>query len=308
MTPNDAVGPAGVRSARRVVGGALRRARRLVGGGRPDRKQSQPDRVTAPPDTSQSQWFWDHYDGAANQVISFLADAGITLTGRDVADVGCGDGITDLGLAHKAEPARIVGYDINVTNRELLTLAAAREGVESQLPECLEFDEAETLGIPADDHSFDAVVSWSAFEHIAKPAILAAEIRRVLKPHGVLFLQLWPFYLSEHGSHLWDWFEHEPFVQLRYGYDEIQAIVTENRIGADPDWCQVMLREFRALNQVTLDDLQRALLAGGLVVRKAELYTSPIDVPGELSEYRLADLAVSGIKLLAIPTEVAARG
>ena len=286
----------------------MRRARRVVGRGQPDGSSSAPDHRAGRRDTPESQWFWDHYDNAADEVVAFLGGFGATLTGAAVADIGSGDGIIDLALARKADPRRLVGYDLRPTNRELLQLAAEREGLPPELPECLEFAESGELSIPADDASFDVVVSWSAFEHVARPGPLASEIRRILKDHGVLFLQLWPFYLSEHGSHLRDWFENEPFVQLRYGLDEIEARVTENRIGADPAWCQVMLREFRSLNRITIDELQSALLAGGLVVRKAELYTSIVDVPDELAHYRLADLAVSGIKLLAIPTEVAARG
>jgi SAM-dependent methyltransferase len=282
----------------------MRRARRLVAGGRHGDKSPDADGSARSRDTAESKWFWDHYDAAAGEVITSLADAGISLTGRELADIGCGDGITDLGIAHKAEPRRLVGYDVDRTNDQLLQLAAAREGVPSELPECLEFHASEEVAIPAADASFDAVVSWSAFEHVAQPALLATEIRRVLRGDGVLFLQLWPFYLSEHGSHLWDWFENEPFVQLRYGLEEIEARVTENQIGADPAWCARMLHEYRSLNRITIDELQGALLAGGLVIRKAELYTSVIDIPHELAHHRLADLAVSGIKLLAIPSEV----
>src|SRR6185312_10101450 len=65
---------------------------------------------------AESQWFWDHYEMAAGQVIETFAAEGISLTDRVVADVGCGDGIIDLGILHKARPRRLVGFDLNLTD------------------------------------------------------------------------------------------------------------------------------------------------------------------------------------------------
>src|SRR5215210_9222069 len=85
-----------------------------------------------------AEWFAEHYDDAANQIIAFLAGDGLSLRGRDVADIGCGDGIIDLGLMHKAEPASLVGFDINPAADDLLDRARA-EGVASELPANLTF-------------------------------------------------------------------------------------------------------------------------------------------------------------------------
>ena len=43
-----------------------------------------------------------------------------------------------------------------------------------------------------------------------------------MKPDGFFFLQLWPFYHSARGSHLWDWFD-DPFLNLTQPEDEIVA-------------------------------------------------------------------------------------
>src|SRR5450756_279746 len=69
---------------------------------------------------ADSAWFGDHFEKAATEVIDFLTASGIGLTGRDVADIGAGDGIIDLGVALKAKPARLVCFDITEADPERL--------------------------------------------------------------------------------------------------------------------------------------------------------------------------------------------
>jgi SAM-dependent methyltransferase len=163
----------------------------------------------------------------------------------------------------------------------------------------LEFVESQPVRLPAEDSSFDVVVSWSAFEHVREPVGLSSEIGRILRPHGVLFLQLWPFYRSDRGSHLWHWFP-EPFHHLLQREEEIERQMLASPDG-DTSSATDMLDEFRGLNRMTVDDLQRALMAGGLLVRRAELLTGTINVPPELARLPLSDLAISGVKLIAGP-------
>src|SRR5205807_894976 len=115
------------------------------------------------------------------------------------------DGILCLGVAHKGRPSRLVGFDVNPTDVHHLGRRAQEEGV-PPTADGLEFQGCEPDRLPAPDNSFDIATTWSAFEHIADPQAVLREIRRILRPSGVLFLQLWPFYYSERGSHLWDWF------------------------------------------------------------------------------------------------------
>jgi SAM-dependent methyltransferase len=248
-------------------------------------------------DDAERQWFDDHYAGAAEQIVDFLGGDGLSIEGRRVADVGAGDGIIDLGLAHRGRPKLLVGFDIVPTNTEDLLRRARAQGVADRLPGNLEFRTSEPTRLPADDGEFDVVVTWSAFEHIREPICVLREVRRILKPSGIFFLQLWPFYYSERGSHLWEWFP--GFHHLVDDSDEIERIVRER--SDRPEWSEYMLREFRDLNRITVDELQLAMQVAGLEVRKFELLTNPVHVPSEALRYPLSTLGITGVKLLAAP-------
>jgi SAM-dependent methyltransferase len=242
-------------------------------------------------------WFREHFDEAAGAILDFLRGDRVEFAGKRVADIGAGDGIIDLGLAMKGQPARLVGFDIVETDAAGLRAFAAREGVTETLPENLEFRLSEATRIPAEDASFDIVVSWSTFEHVADPVAVLQEIRRILQPYGVLMIQIWPFFHSQHGSHLWQYFP-EGFVQLLRRSKEIEEAVRADP-GPDPEWAEVLIEQFYSANQLTLDELQRALYLSGFAVRKLELLSETVHLPPGLERYPLSLLGISGVKLLA---------
>ncbi len=287
-----------VRLANRVVRALRRRARSRIAAARP--RSPAPEGVPrATADDPAAQWFREHYVEAADKILQFLGEDGVSLTGLKVADIGCGDGIIDLGVATRGRPAALVGYDLNPTNVEHLQEQARRCGVPDQLPTGLSFKRSEPTAIPAPDHEYDVVFSWSAFEHIESPVAMAREIRRVLRPDGVLMLQLHPFYLSEHGPHLWRWFP-QGFQHLLRSLEELRA-ETSRRAGEDDPEALATVNAY--LSGTGLDDLQRALLAGGLRTIKIQLMGGAIHVPPRLAYYSLLDLVVSGVNLLAVPLD-----
>jgi ubiquinone/menaquinone biosynthesis C-methylase UbiE len=252
------------------------------------------------PRSPESTWFWDHYEWAVDQIVQFLDGSGFSPEGRDIADLGCGDGILTLGLARRIRAQSIVGFDVNPVDLGHLTRQTLNEGVSPELPPELEFCVSEHERLPAEPDSFDFVSTWSAFEHIANPGAMLSEVRRVLRPQGLLYLQLWPFYFSERGSHLWEWFP-ESFHHLLSPEPTILEELRNSDV-KPRDWTEMMAREFRQLNRLTLDELQRCILGAGLSVVKLELLTNAVFVPRELVRYPLSDLGVTGVKLLAIPS------
>lgn len=256
-----------------------------------DRRENDPE----------SKWFWDHYEVAAREIFDFCDGGGVTLADKRIADVGCGDGIMALGLCRMVRPQRLVGFDVVPTNSEQLLSRSRSEGVGTSLPEALEFRTSSADAIPAEENDFDFVYSWSAFEHIADPGAVLEEIHRILRPDGHFFLQLWPFYFSAKGSHLWEW-DSQDFHHLIRPQAEIVAELRAS--DRHPEgWTEYMSREFEHLNRVTVDELQRAVMAAGFDVRKLELLTHAAHLGPELSRYSWTDLGIGGIKLIATPQQ-----
>lgn len=220
-------------------------------------------------------WFEDHYFSAAQQVVDFLAGDGLSLEGKRVADIGTGDGIIALGLFNLAKPSLMVGYDLNPVDTNYLLGMAQEHGI-GQWSGDLRFDVNGIDSIPAATGAFDYVISWSAFEHISEPLAMAQEIRRLLAPGGVAMIQLFPFYYSEHGDHGW----------TRPAFDHL---VTGEDI---PDVY---------LNRITFDGLYEVLVEASLQVAKVELIHQSFHLPPGLKGVPLSDLAIGGVKLLAVP-------
>jgi hypothetical protein len=126
---------------------------------------------------------------------------------------------------------------------------------------------------------------------------MLAEVRRILRPDGVFFLQIWPLYHSLHGGHLW-YSIRESFPHLRWTEDEIRAAV-EGKPATDPR--RDAWDEFQSLNKLTLDQLDRAMLVAGLRPVRVELMSETVNLPPDVGHVPLSALAISGVKLLAKP-------
>ena len=102
------------------------------------------------------------------------------LEGRDVLDVGCGDGVYALAAARAG--AHVTGLD-----RSTEAVSAARARAESEgLTVDLQVGDAGALSFPAD--RFDVVLAVTVLCFVEKPAQAVAEMARVLRPGGVLVL------------------------------------------------------------------------------------------------------------------------
>jgi 2-polyprenyl-6-hydroxyphenyl methylase/3-demethylubiquinone-9 3-methyltransferase len=91
--------------------------------------------------------------------------------GLRVLDLGCRTGAL---TQHYAPGNEVVGVDVD---RDALALAQERLGIETHWADVED-------GLPFDDRSFDVVVAGELLEHLADPARVAVEAKRVLRPGG----------------------------------------------------------------------------------------------------------------------------
>ncbi|HEV2723386.1 MAG TPA: methyltransferase domain-containing protein, partial [Thermoleophilaceae bacterium] len=99
--------------------------------------------------------------------------------GRAVLDAGCGVGWGSLLLA-EADPDSLVAVDISP-----VAIEAARERAGAA---AVDFKVGDLEDLPLDDDSVDVVVCYEAIEHVYRPAVALDELRRVLRPGGILLI------------------------------------------------------------------------------------------------------------------------
>jgi SAM-dependent methyltransferase len=252
-------------------------------------------------------WFHSHFDHAARTIASFMLGDSAALAGR-VLDLGCGDGITDLGLALRWRPEELVGVDPFRGYERLPEIVRAAHLPLTELPPLLRFLPADANALPfADDH-FDVVLSWGSLEHIAGGYAQAlAEIRRVLKPGGLLFVHPGLYY-SDIGNHLGEFAfaRAEPYVHLKRSRAELQRLVLENepdridRAGHHATPAEYW-QWFTELNPITVAGFEAELRALDFEPWRVAVRTHDrVDYTPELQRYSFIDLAAGELYVSAI--------
>jgi ubiquinone/menaquinone biosynthesis C-methylase UbiE len=116
----------------------------------------------------------------AGSRVSFFLSA--LAPGMRVLDAGCGPGTITLGLARAVSP----GGSCFGVDREASQIERARSAGANDEMTAIAFETASIYELPFPDATFDAVLSHAVFEHLARPQAALAELRRVLRPGGVL--------------------------------------------------------------------------------------------------------------------------
>ena len=113
--------------------------------------------------------------------------------GKNVLDVACGEGYGSFLMADVAQ--HVCGVDIS---SEAVAHAAS-----TYTKENLEFQQGSATDLKFPDAHFDVVVSFETIEHLAEQEQMLSEIRRVLRPDGILVISSpnRPVYSEESGEH-----------------------------------------------------------------------------------------------------------
>jgi SAM-dependent methyltransferase len=226
----------------------------------------------------KATWTDDDYKAAADAKVSVsagmvakIAQWGVKLEGARALEVGCGPGIDCLLLG--VRPVReVVGIDLalplfeeneygervrRLTRMVLATvgLEGGIEGAVATLPVLFARMDATRLEFP--DHSFDFVYSRAVMEHIRPPEAALAEMARVLRPGGVMYHRIDPFYWLKgcHKRGLVD----IPWAHARLTAAEYRRFVAEHEGEAK---AEKRLRHLATLNQLTLEQWRRVIEEG----------------------------------------------
>lgn len=113
---------------------------------------------------------------------------------KRVLEIGCGHGGMQLALT-RAGAKEAVGIDVDAA---AIGFAEQRLRDEPQVKVSV----GDAQEIPAEDSSFDVVVSSAAFEHVHDVEAMLREIERVLRPGGFLYAQFSPTWWHYNGPHL----------------------------------------------------------------------------------------------------------
>lgn len=244
-----------------------------------------------------ADWFFRHFDHAATTVQTYMLGDSPLLRGR-ILDVGCGDGITALSIALRTGCSELVGIDPYRDYERLPAILAGNHLPPDTVPPTVSFRPDSANRLPFGDDRFDVVVSWGSLEHIAGGYVDALrEIRRVLRPGGLLFAHPGLYY-SNVGGHLTE-YSSEPLFHLKKSPEELRRIVFGtrpaymDRSGEFPP-AEEYWRIFTELNRITVADFERELRALDFEPWRVALRTDPlVEYTPELQKYPMQDLATS---------------
>lgn len=111
-----------------------------------------------------------------------------------VLDIGCGPGSITTGLADRVRSGRAVGLDIEASQIQI-----ARERAQSAGLRNCEFDVGSVLDLPYPDSSFDVVFGHTILMQFADPNPVFNEVKRVLRPGGIIAFRELDFAASLFG-------------------------------------------------------------------------------------------------------------
>lgn len=152
-----------------------------------------------------------HYINAISKFIS-------SDTGSSLLDIGCGTGSFLFHCERKFSFAQLHGleYDDRLVKQAITNLSRA------------EISQGNAEKLPYEDGSFDVITSFQVIEHVANPNTMLSEIKRILKPNGIVLIttpNLQGLGRRIHGSN-WTGFRSD-HISLK-GASDWDALISEN--------------------------------------------------------------------------------
>jgi ubiquinone/menaquinone biosynthesis C-methylase UbiE len=118
---------------------------------------------------------WRTIENSAAYLIPSLAP------GQRLLDIGCGPGTITLDLARAVAPGEVTGLDVSAEVVAAAEADRARAGVDN-----VRFAVGDVYALDDADATYDVVHAHQVLQHLSDPVRALSELRRVLKPGGVL--------------------------------------------------------------------------------------------------------------------------
>ena len=114
------------------------------------------------------RWYWDFRD---RQIFGFVGN-----NHKNIADIGCGEGITLQKLINKYRDKNILGIDVMTENVDICK--------QNNLPVIL----SDVYDLKIKDESIDLCIFSEVIEHLDNVGLALENIKRILKPGGDLII------------------------------------------------------------------------------------------------------------------------
>ncbi len=113
--------------------------------------------------------------------------------GLALLDIGCGPGTITADLAELVAPGQAIGLDASDDVIAQAEAYAASRGITN-----LRCEVGDLFSLGYDDDTFDVVHAHQVLQHLVDPGAALVELRRVLRPGGVLAVRE-----SDYGAFVW---------------------------------------------------------------------------------------------------------
>ena len=144
--------------------------------------------------------------------------------GMRLIDCGCGPGSITVDLAQAVAPGEAIGIDIRELALTRARVLARERGIANVM-----FQAASVYRLPYADGSFDAAFACAVLQHLAAPVAALEEIRRVLKPGGVIGI-------ADGSSTITFRYPTNPMLEA---WDKLRGLERQYNTGRPPDTLQL---------------------------------------------------------------------
>jgi len=204
---------------------------------------------------SNDKYYWGYMYGLAETyIIPYLEKQGIDIKGARIIEIGSAEG-GNLCALHEHGAAELVGTDIAEVRLDTARQVADRLGIAIEYSSHdVIYDEPRTAWLG----HFDIALLRDVIEHLDDTTTALRNIRRLLRPGGVLYVTFPPYY-SPFGGHqqtLVNWSSRIPFMHLAPGP------LFERMIASGREADKVEVRRLRGIRMTTSKFRKAARAAG----------------------------------------------